>query len=175
MTDFSSPLLQLGIVVIVPFVIAYVVSRVLENADSKAGVPRAQFVAARKGVFALAGFLAVAGIVNVLGLRTQLALLTVGGIGALVFSLSVQDWVKSVIVGFRSFRNDSLRLGDRVEVAGSGKGVVVKVNLRNVWIRIEDKGALLIFDNAQIEAGRLLNYSAVERLEKRFDLKNATA
>jgi len=51
----------------------------------------------------------------------------------------------------------------------------VKVNLRNVWIRIEDKGALLIFDNAQIEAGRLLNYSAVERLEKRFDLKNATA
>ena len=76
-----------------------------------------------------------------------------------------------MIAGFLSFGQDTIRHGDFVEVAGAGKGRVVKVNLRNIWIRT-DSGALLIIDHVRTEHGRFWNYSALERLEKHFDSRS---
>jgi len=99
-------------------------------------------------------------------------LLTLGGLGVLIGGLAIEGLASSVVYGFFAFEEDTLRLGDIVEIPGTGKGRVVKANLRNIWIKT-DNGGLVVIDNNRMEHGRLVNYSAAERLEKRFDSKNS--
>jgi len=114
--------------------------------------------------------IALVGILNVVGVGSELELLTVGGIGALVIGMALQGTFANILSGFLTFREDALRIGDVVEVGGgAGKGQVVKVGLRNVWIKTES-GALVVLGHATLEHGRYWNYTAAERLKKEFDV-----
>jgi len=173
MVDLSSRVgLELVLVIGVAFLVWYVLSISVIKVGRRVGVSRAQLVALRKAIHVFAALLAIIGIVNVVGLGSELELLTVGGLGVLIGGLAIEGIASSFVYGFFAFGEDTLRLGDIVEVLGAGKGSVVKVNLRNIWVRT-DNGALVVIENTRIEHGRLLNYSAAERLEKRFDSKKS--
>jgi len=167
-----SMILEIAAVIGICLVIWYALSWAFVKLGRRAGVSRAQLIAIRKGIRVLTLVLAVAGILNVVGLESQFELLTIGGIGVLLVSLSLQGFLSSVFYGFLAFSQDTIRLGDVVEVSGAGKGRVVRVALRNIWIKT-DAGALVVIDNTRLEHGRLWNYSAVERLEKHFDSKSS--
>jgi len=170
---FSSSIgVELVAVFGVAFLVWYVLSLSLVKIGRRVGVSRAQLVALRKLIHMLAIVLAMAGIVNVLGLGSELELLTLGGLGVLIGGLAIEGLASSLVYGFFAFEEDTLRLGDIVEIPGSGKGRVVKVNLRNIWVKT-DNGGLVVVDNSRIEHGRLVNYSAAERLEKHFDSKDS--
>ena len=173
MVDFSPRIgLELAAVIGVAFFVWYVLSLALVKVGRRVGVSRAHLVAQRKGIKLLAAVFAIVGIVNVLGLGSELELLTVGGIGALIAAAMMQGLVSNLLYGFFAFNKDTLRLGDIVEIAGFGKGSVVKLNLRNMWIKT-DNGALVVIEYTRMEHGRFVNYSAAERLEKHFDSKNS--
>jgi len=175
MVELSSSIgLELVAVIGVAFLVWYVLSLSLVKVGRRVGVSRAQLVALRKIIHMLAIVLAIVGIVNVVGLGSEWELLTIGGLGVLVGGLAIEGLASSLIYGFFAFEEDTLRLGDIVEIAGTGKGSVVKVNLRNIWVKT-DNGALVVIENTRIEHGRLLNYSAAERLQKRFDSKSSIA
>ena len=109
-------------------------------------------------------------VLSVLGLETQLELLTVAGIGAFVISMALEGTFANVLSGLFTFRENTLRVGDVVEVgSGAGKGHVVKVGLRNVWVKT-DGGALVVLGHATLDHGRYWNYTAAERLKKNFDV-----
>lgn len=167
-----SIVLELVAVIGLALLINYVLSWALVKLGRKAGVSRAQLVAIRKGIRLLTIVLAVVGILNVVGLESQVELLTLGGIGALIVSLSLTNFISSIFYGFLAFSQDIIRLGDVVEVSGAGKGRIVRVALRNIWIKT-DAGALVVIDNTRLEHGRFWNYSAAERLEKHFDSKSS--
>ena len=113
--------------------------------------------------------LAIVGILNVIGLESEAELLTIAGVGALVVGIALQGTFANILSGLLTFREDTLRVGDVVEVgSGGGKGKVVKVGLRNVWIKTES-GALLVLGHATLDHGRYWNYTATERLKKEFD------
>ena len=175
MIDFlSDTFLEVVAIIIGAFLIGYVLPWALIKAGRKAGVSRAQLLTLRKWVRVLAIVLGVVGVVNALGAGSQVELLTLGGLAALIFSLAMQGFIASMIAGFLSFGQGTVRHGDIVEVAGAGKGRIVKVNLRNVWIKT-DNGAMLVIDHVRLEHGRFWNYTAAERLEKRFDKRNSIA
>jgi len=167
-----STILELTAVIGICLVIWYALSWAFIKLGRRAGVSRAQLIAIRKGIRVLTLVVGIAGILNVVGLESQLELLTLGGIGALVVSLSLTGLVSSMVYGFLAFSQDTIRLGDVVEVAGAGKGRVVRVALRNIWIKT-DTGGVVVIDNTRLEHGRLWNYSAAERLEKHFDSKSS--
>jgi len=173
MFDFS---LQTGLklVAVIGFALFvwYILSSALVKIGKRFGVSRAQLVALRKIIHVLAAIVAILGIVNVVGLGSNLELLTVAGLGALIAGLVIEGLASNVLYGLFALNQDTLRLGDIVEVAGTGKGTVVKLNLRNIWIKT-DSGALVVIEYSRIEHGRLLNYSAAERLGKRFDSKDS--
>ncbi|MGO9646234.1 MAG: mechanosensitive ion channel domain-containing protein [Candidatus Bathyarchaeia archaeon] len=173
MFPFSySMLLEVAAVIGFALLVQYLLSWAFLSFGRRAGFSRAQLITIRKWIRLLTLVIAVAGIANVVGLGSQAELLTIGGIGALVFSMMIQGFVSNVFSGFLVFEQDTLRFGDSVEVAGAGKGRVVKVGLRNIWIKTET-GALVVIENSRLEHGRLWNYSAVERLEKHFDSKSS--
>ena len=173
MVEFSfSVVLEVGAVIGLALLIGYFLSWVIIKVGRRSGVSRAQLVTIRKWIHLLTLALAVAAIVNIVGLGSQLELLTLGGIGVLLGTLALEGFISSMLAGFVVFSDDTLRLGDVVEVLGAGKGRVVKVGLRNVWI-MSESGALSSIENSRLEHGRLWNYSAAERLKKSFESKNS--
>jgi|GEM_PF-6612371 len=166
--------LEIAAITIIACSTAFLLPWALIKAARRAGVSRAQLITVRRWLQALSLAFGTVAVVNALGLGSELELLSIGGIVALVFSLALQGFISSMIAGFLSFGKDTLRLGDLVEVASAGKGRIVKINLRNVWIKT-DGGALLVIDHLRVEQGRLWNYSALERLEKQFDKRSSIA
>ena len=112
--------------------------------------------------------LAIVIVLNIIGVDSETELLTIGGIAAFVVGIALQGILGNIFSGILIFKEDTLRLGDLVEVGGGGKGQVVKIGLRNVWIKTES-GALVVLGHATLEHGRYWNYTAAERLKKEFD------
>lgn len=113
--------------------------------------------------------LASIAILNLIGLGSEAELLTFTGICALVIGIALQDVFANIFAGLLTFKEDTLRVGDLVEVgSGAGKGRVVRVGLRNVWIETE-KGAIIVLDHSTLGNGRYWNFTAVERLKKEFN------
>jgi small-conductance mechanosensitive channel len=173
MVEFSFlTFLEVGAVIGLALLIGVFLSWAVAKVGRRAGVSRAQLITIRKWINIVLIGLAVVGIVNVVGLGSQLELLTVGGVGVLIATLALQGYIASMLAGFIVFTDDTLRLGDVVEVSGAGKGRVVKVGPRNIWI-MSDSGALASIDNSTLENGRFWNYTATERLKKSFDSKDS--
>ena len=175
MLQFSDyTILEVIAVIIFALLVHFSLSWAFLKFGRRAGFSRAQLLTIRKWIRLLTIVILLIGLSSVLGLESQLELLTLAGIGALVFSMMIQGFVSNIFYGFLVFKQDTLRFGDLVEVSGAGKGKVVKVALRNIWIKTE-AGALVVIENSRIEHGRLWNYSAVERLEKHFDSRSSIA
>lgn len=135
----------------------------------RAGVSPPQRTTISRWVRAVMILLAIVGILNVIGLESETELLTIAGVAALVVGIALQGTFANILSGLLTFREDTLRVGDVVEVgSGAGKGHVVKVGLRNVWIKTES-GALVVLGHATLDHGRYWNYTAAERLKKEFD------
>ena len=167
-----SMVLEAAAVIGFALLVQYSLSWTFLKFGRRAGFSRAQLLTIRKWIRLLTLVIAVAGLTIVLELDSPVELLTFAGIAALVFGMMIQGFVANVFAGFLVFKQDTLRFGDLVEVAGAGKGKVVKVGLRNIWIKTET-GALVVIENSRIEHGRLWNYSAVARLEKHFDSRSS--
>ena len=173
MVSFSfSTFLEVGAVIGLALLLEIFLSWAIVKVGRRSGVSRAQLITIRKWIRVLMLVLAVVGIVNVVGLGSELELLTIGGMGVLLATLALQGFISNWLAGFMVFSEDTLRLGDIVEISGEGKGRVVKVGLRNVWI-MSESGSLSSIENSRLEQGRLWNYSAAERLKKNFESKNS--
>jgi len=151
---------------------AWIISHLLVGGIVKfgrRGVSQPQRITISRWIRAVMILLAIVGILNVIGLESEAELLTIGGVGALVVGIALQGIFANILSGILTFRDDILRVGDVVEVgSGGGKGRVVKIGLRNVWIKTES-GALIVLGHATLEHGRYWNYTAAERLKKEFD------
>src|SRR5574342_1127384 len=76
-------------------------------------------------------------------------LLAAAGLGGLAIGFGAQSLVKDVISGFFILLEDSIRVGDVVEVAGVG-GLVEEVNLRTIILR-DLAGNVHVVPNGSIE------------------------
>ena len=76
-------------------------------------------------------------------------LLAAAGLGGLAIGFGAQSLVKDVISGFFILLEDSVRVGDVVEIAGAG-GLVEEVKLRSIVLR-DEWGSIHVIPNGHID------------------------
>ncbi len=118
------------------------------------------------GMRLIAVLLIVSDILSASGLSSLFATLTISGILAVAVSLALQSTLANVISGLLLFSDGVLRLGDTIEYS-SAKGKVVRIGLRNTWIKTEP-GHIVVVSNSSLSSGPLVNLTATERLSKRY-------
>lgn len=76
-------------------------------------------------------------------------LLAAAGLGGLAIGFGAQSLVKDVISGFFILLEDSVRVGDVIEIAGVG-GLVVEVKLRTITLR-DGAGTVHVIPNGTVD------------------------
>jgi small conductance mechanosensitive channel len=120
----------------------------------------------KTGMRAIALVLILSNVLNLAGLSSLFTTLTISGVLAVAVSLALQTTLSNVISGLLLFNDGALRLGDTIEYGGT-KGKVVRVGLRNTWIKT-DPGSLVVVSNSSLSNGPLTNHTATERLKKKY-------
>ena len=111
----------------------------------------------------------VSGILSLTGLTSEFTTLTISGIGALAISLALQATLSNVISGILLLNDGVVHLNDTVEY-GSVKGKVVRLALRNTWIKM-DSGTIAVISNSQLSSGPLINHTATARLSRKYAIE----
>jgi len=146
-------------------VISYVVRRTAKIAGTSATVIH-DFGAAMRVIAVL---VILYGILSLAGLSSEFTSLTISGIGALTVSLALQNTLSNVISGVLLLQEGAIHLNDTVEY-GTVKGRVVRLALRNTWIKMES-GSIAVVSNSGLAYGSLVNYFATERLSKKYAIE----
>ena len=141
-------------------------TRVITSAAKRAGVPQTELHFFKDMMRSLFILLAAIATIHLLGLASLFTTLTISGIIAIALSLALQTTLTNVISGILLLLDGSIRVSDLVQY-GAVKGEVVKIGLRNTWIRT-DEGNLVIIGNSQVASGPLINYTASQRLLKKL-------
>ena len=105
-------------------------------------------------------------ILSLTGLASEFTAITISGIGALAVSLALQNTLSNIISGILLFHDGVIHLNDTVEY-GSVKGKVVRLAMRNTWIKM-DSGKIAVISNSLLAGGPLINHSATERVSKKY-------
>ncbi len=140
--------------------------RVVTRAARRAHASPTLIRTVREGISILWIVLAVAGVLSLTGIASEFSALTISGLVGLAISLALQTTLSNMISGILLFNDGALRLNDVVEYSGI-KGKVVKIALRNTWVRTDD-GNIAIIGNSSLSSGPLINLTAAKRLEKKL-------
>jgi small-conductance mechanosensitive channel len=151
-----------AVVILVEEAISHAIMRAAKAAGTNPTVVRDVRVALR--VIAVLVIFSV--ILSLTGLSSEFTSITISGIGALAVSLALQNTLSNIISGILLFHDGVIHLNDTVEY-GSIKGKVVRLALRNTWIKM-DSGNIAVISNSQLASGPLINHTATERLSRKY-------
>jgi len=103
------------------------------------------------------------GVLYYTGLSSVFTTLTVSGIAGVAVSLALQSTLSNMISGILLLQDKAIRLDDDVFFGGV-RGRVVRIALRNTWIRTQE-GNLVLVSNSSLASGPLVNFTATARLK----------
>jgi small-conductance mechanosensitive channel len=168
----TNPLMDISIVVGIAVIAAgiflteealsFVIRRIARRAGAGPTVTRD--IGATLRIVAAA--LVLSNVLSYSGLSSFFTGLTVSAVVAVAVSLALQTTLSNVISGLLLFSDGLLRLGDTIEYS-SARGKVVRIGLRNTWIKTEP-GHYTVISNTQLSQGPLINHTASERLSKKY-------
>jgi small-conductance mechanosensitive channel len=107
----------------------------------------------------LAGLFALA----IWGVTSDVLTALAVGVIALVISLGLQSTISNMVSGVFLLQDGAVRVGDYIEHFAI-KGVVVRVALRNTWVRTET-GQVAVIGNTKLADGPTLNRDLAARME----------
>ena len=162
-------LASVAVTAIVTFAIEEVVSSIIRRAAKTAGAGPTLIRDVVTALRIIAILVIVSEILSLTGLASEFTALTISGIGALAVSLALQTTLSNIISGILLFHDGVLRLNDVVEF-GSVKGKVVRLALRNTWIKT-DSGMIAVVSNSNLSSGPLINHSAAARLSRKYAIE----
>jgi small-conductance mechanosensitive channel len=148
------------------WLIGRLLTRIATSAAKKAGAPPGLLRDIRRGVSVAWLILVAAGLLSITGIASVLSLVTLSGIVGLAVSLALQTTLSNIISGLLLFSDGILRLNDTIEYSGV-KGRVMKIALRNTWVRRDD-GTIAVISNNFLAGGPLILHSASARMDKRL-------
>jgi small conductance mechanosensitive channel len=108
-------------------------------------------------------FAAALGVLYYTGLASDFTALTVSGIVGVAVSLALQSTLSNMISGILLFQDRAIRIDDEI-LFGGVRGRVVRIALRNTWVRTQE-GSLVFISNSNLAAGPLTNLTASSRLK----------
>ncbi|MGA3289086.1 MAG: mechanosensitive ion channel domain-containing protein [Candidatus Bathyarchaeia archaeon] len=160
--------LVLGIVVgtFITVLIEEGINRVIRRGAKKAGTNPTVIRDIALAMRVIAVLVIVTVILSLTGLASQFTTITISGIGALAISLALQNTLSNILSGILMFHDGLIHLNDTVEY-GSIKGKVVRLAMRNTWIKM-DSGKIAVISNSLLAAGPIINHSATERISRKY-------
>lgn len=160
-------ILEVILAVLLSFIVGELVIRSITKLARRANVPKPVTRNVREVITAVWFVISLAWVLQILGLTSILTSLTVSGIVGLAISLGLQTTLSNVIAGIFLLQDNALHTGDKILI-GTVKGEVVKLGLRNTWLRNET-GEIVIISNSSLSNGPLTNYTAKDRLNKKLN------
>ena len=142
------------------------INRIIRSGAKKAGTNRTVIRDIEVAMRVIAVLVIVTVILSLTGLASQFTAITISGIGALAVSLALQNILSNIISGILLFHDGVIHLNDIVEY-GSVKGKVVRIALRNTWIKM-DSGKIAVISNSLLAGGPLIIHSATKRVSKKY-------
>ena len=160
--------LVLGVVVgtFITVLIEEGISRVIRHGAKKAGTNPTVIRDIAVAMRVIAVLVIVTMILSLTGLASEFTTITISGIGALAVSLALQNTLSNILSGILMFHDGLIHLNDTVEY-GSVKGKVVRLAMRNTWIKM-DSGKIAVISNSLLASGPLINHSATERISRKY-------
>jgi small conductance mechanosensitive channel len=149
------------------FIVGEIVIRVITKGAKRAKISKPVIRNIREVITALWGAISLAWILQILGLTSLLTSLTISGIVGLAISLGLQTTISNIIAGIFLLQDNALHTGDTIGI-GAVKGEVVKLGLRNTWLKSAES-EIIIISNSTLSAGPFTNYTAKDRLNKKLD------
>jgi len=169
MVSIFAQILGAAVIVVGAILVEEIISFIIRRAAKLAGASASVTRDIGAGLRVIALLAIVSGILSLTGLASEFSLLTVSGVGAIAVSLALQTTLGNIISGILLFTDGAIRLNDEITFSGI-KGKVVRVALRNTWIKTDD-GELVIVSNSSLSTGPLINHTAVARLTKKYALE----
>jgi small conductance mechanosensitive channel len=160
-------IVRLILAVGISFLVGELAIRAITKAARRAKINNPVIRPIREVITALWIVISVAWVLQIVGLTSLITSLTVSGIIGLAVSLGLQTTLSNIIAGIFLLQDNALHSEDIISIGGI-TGKVVKLGLRNTWLKTE-KGDLVIISNSSLSAGPLTNYTAKERLKKKID------
>lgn len=167
MSEVFELALEVVLAVLISFIVGEVVIRFITRIAKRAKVPKIVTRNVREVITTIWFVISLAWVLQILGLTSILTSLTVSGIIGLAVSLGLQTTLSNVIAGIFLLQDNALHTGDKILI-GTVKGEVVKLGLRNTWLRNET-GEIVIISNSSLSNGPLTNYTAKDRLNKKLN------
>ena len=121
------------------------------------------------GMRVIAILVIIAVILSLTGLSSELTTVTLSGIGALAVSLALQNVLSNIFSGILLLHEGLIHLNDIIEYEKM-KGKVVRIALRNTWVKMES-GKIAVISNTLLANGPLINHSAKERFAKKYAIE----
>lgn len=168
MSEVFELALEVVLAVLISFIVGEVVIRFITRIAKRAKVPKIVTRNVREVITTIWFVISLAWVLQILGLTSILTSLTVSGIIGLAVSLGLQTTLSNVIAGIFLLQDNALHTGDKILI-GTVKGEVVKLGLRNTWLRNET-GEIVIISNSSLSNGPLTNYTAKDRLNKKLTI-----
>jgi len=156
------------VIVVITIVGTEILGFIIARAVRIAGASRSVVHDVKEGVRIIAILIAVSAILTLTGLASEFTALTISGVAGLAISLALQSTLTNIISGILLLNDGVVHVGDTVEYS-SIKGTVVRVALRNTWIKQED-GSIAVMSNSSLSAGPVVNRSATDRIKKKYEL-----
>jgi len=142
------------------------INRIIRSGAKKAGTNRTVIRDIEVAMRVIAVLVIVTVILSLTGLASEFTTITISGIGALAVSLALQNTLSNILSGILMFHDGLIHLNDTVEY-GSIKGKVVRLAMRNTWIKM-DSGKIAVISNSLLASGPLINHSATERISRKY-------
>ena len=159
--------IDLAIFIGVSFLIGFLFLKIVTKTARRADISK-NTIRSVNGVISLVwAMLTIFGSLQILGLTSLLTSLTISGIIGFAVTLGLQDTLSNLISGAFLMRDSLLHAGDKVRVDGV-RGIVVKVGLRNCWLKTID-GDIVVVSHLKFSEGPSVNYSAKERINKKME------
>jgi small-conductance mechanosensitive channel len=160
--------LIIGVIVgtIVTILIEEGINRIIRRGAKKAGTNPTVIHDIAVAMRVIAVLVIVTVILSLTGLASEFTTITISGISALAISLALQNTLSNILSGILMFHDGLIHLNDTVEY-GSIKGKVVRLAMRNTWIKM-DSGKIAVISNSLLAAGPIINHSATERISRKY-------
>ena len=142
------------------------ISRIIRHGAKKAGTNPTVIRDIAVAMRVIAVLVIVTVILSLTGLASEFTTITISGIGALAVSLALQNTLSNILSGILMFHDGLIHLNDTVEY-GTVKGKVVRLALRNTWIKM-DTGKIAVISNSLLASGPLINHSATEHISRKY-------
>jgi len=149
--------------------ICYIIIRTLSNIAKRSLLARESIRDVQRAVLGIWLALVVVWILQTLGFTSLFSSVTLTGVIGVGITLALQSTFGNLLAGIYLLSDNVLRLGDDIKIMNL-EGNVIKLSFRSTWLKTSD-GSIVVMSNSTLYNGPFTNFTAKERLSKKFENK----